>query len=46
MAKPQSTDPPFNLPPPLRFIDEKRMDERGEDMRKLLALWELNKISI
>jgi hypothetical protein len=34
--------PPFNFPPPLRLIDEKRRDVNGIDMAKCLGLWRLD----
>jgi hypothetical protein len=34
--------PPFNFPPPLRLIDEKRRDANGIDLAKCLGLWRLD----
>lgn len=34
--------PPFNLPPPLRQIDEKLPEERAQFFGKTLALWKLS----
>jgi SAM-dependent methyltransferase len=33
--------PPFNFPPPLKQIDEKRPEERAQFFGKVLALWKL-----
>ena len=38
--------PPFNLPPPLRLLDEQCTEEGGKYANKCIGVWELGKMKI